>query len=185
MISVYAAGLETAAKERYLDDLSLRKAEHYNFGAVRNHTTHMKTMAFEAMAEQHPEIGFVHVYPSLVITPGFDNNPLPPWIRLGWKIAAPAAKLFAVKPDEIGERVLGFTSAQFGGVEETQALKVDVAASTNGKGGGGAYSLKHTGQVNEVGSIYENLRASRFKENTWEHTMSALKVIEEGKVFKE
>jgi len=115
VISVYSAGLETATKDRHLDDLSLRNPEHYSFGAVRNHTTHLKTMAFETVAKQHPKIGLVHVYPSLVITPGFDNNPLPPLIKIGWKLAAPAAKLFSVKPEEIGERVLGFTSAQFGG----------------------------------------------------------------------
>lgn len=185
VISIYSAGLETATKDRYLDDLSLRKPEHYSFGAVRNHTTHLKTMAFETIAEQHPKVGLIHVYPSLVVTPGFDNNPLPPLIKIGWKIAAPAAKLFSVKPEEIGERVLGFSSAQFGGQQETQALKAGVAVSTKGKVGGGAYSLKHTGQVNEVGSIYDKLRASGFKEKAWEHTNSAFKAIEEGTVLKE
>lgn len=185
VVSVYSAGLETSNKNRYLDDLSLRKPEHYSFGAVRNHTTHLKTMAFETIAEQHPKVGLVHVYPSLVITPGFDNNPLPPLIKIGWKIAAPAAKLFSVKPEEIGERVLGFSSARFGGQQETETLKEEVAVSTNGKSGGGAYSLKHTGQVNEVGPIYDKLRASGFKEKAWEHTNSALKAVEEGTVFKE
>lgn len=185
VVSVYSAGLETATKDRYLDDLSLRNAEHYSFGAVRNHTTHLKTMAFETIAEQHPNIGLVHVYPSLVITPGFDNNPLPPLIKLGWKLAAPAAKLFSVKPDEIGERVLGFTSPRFGGEQETETLKTDVADSTNGKVGGGAYSLKHTGQVNEIGPIYEKLRSAGFKESAWKHTNSAFQAIEEGTVFKD
>ncbi|KAI7779907.1 major facilitator superfamily protein [Diaporthe eres] len=97
----------------------------------------------------------------------------------------PAAKLFSVKPEEIGERVLGFSSAQFGGQQETEALKADVAASTNGKVGGGAYSLKHTGQVNEIGPIYEKLRASEFKEKAWDHTTSAFKAIEAGTVFQE
>ncbi|KAH8787789.1 hypothetical protein F5883DRAFT_634702 [Diaporthe sp. PMI_573] len=123
-------------------------------------------MAFETIAKQHPKIGLVHVYPSL-------------------KLAAPAAKLFSVKPEEIGERVLGFTSAQFGGQQETDTLKTDVAVSTNGKVGGGAYSLKHTGQVNEVGPIYEKLRTSGFKETAWEHTTGAFKAIEEGTVFTE
>lgn len=185
MISVYSAGLETATKDRYLDDLSLRSAEHYSFGSVRNHTTHLKTMAFETIAEQHPKIGLVHVYPSLVITPGFDNNPLPPLIKIGWKLAAPAAKLFSVKPDEIGERVLGFSSERFGGQQEAESHKEEVAVATNGEVGGGAYSLKHTGQVNEIASIYDKLRASGFKEKAWEHTTSAFKAVEEGTVFKE
>ena len=185
MISVYSAGLETATKDRHLDDLSLRKPEHYSFGSVRNHTTHLKTMAFETIAEQHPKIGLVHVYPSLVITPGFDNNPLPPLIKIGWKLAAPAAKLFSVKPEEIGERVLGFSSARFGGQQETETLKTDVAESTNGKVGSGSYSLKHKGQVNEVGPIYDKLRASGFKEKAWEHTTGAFQAIEGGSVFKE
>lgn len=183
MISVYSAGLETATKDRYLDDLSLRNAEHYSFGAVRNHTTHLKTMAFETIAEQHPKVGLVHVYPSLVITPGFDNNPMPPLIKIGWKLAAPAAKLFAVNPGEIGERVLGFTSGRYGGQQETETVKANVAESTNGKVGGGAYSVKHTGQVNEIGPVYERLRSSGFKEKAWEHTSSAFKAIEEGTAF--
>lgn len=185
VISVYAAGLEKSTKDRYLDDLSLRDPEHYGFNAVQNHTIHLKTMAFETIAEQHPKIGLVHVYPSLVITPGFDNNPLPPLIKIGWKIAAPAARLFAVKPEETGERVLGFSSARFGGQQETETLKEDVAMSTNGKAGGGAYSLKHTGQVNEVGPVYEKLRPAGFKEKVWEHTNSAFKAVEEGTVFKD
>lgn len=141
-------------------------------------------MAFETIAEKHPKIGLVHVYPSLVITPGFDNNPLPPLINIGWKLAAPAAKLFSVKPDEIGERVLGFTAARFGGQQETETLKMDVAEATNGKVGGGAYSLKHTGQTNEIGSIYEKLRISGFKEMAWEHTNDAFEAIEKGTAFK-
>lgn len=185
VVSVYSAGLETATKDRYLDDLSLRDPQHYSFGSVRNHTTHLKTMAFETIAEQHPKVGLVHVYPSLVITPGFDNNPLPPLIKTGWKLAAPAAKLFSVKPEEIGERILGFSSKRFGGQQETESLTGEVAVSTNGKMGGGAYSLKHTGQVNEIGRVFEKLRPSGFKERVWEHTMSAFKATEEGTVFNE
>jgi len=45
--------------------------------------------------------------------------------------------------------------------------------------------LKHTGQVNEVGPIYEKLRTSGFKEKAWEHTTGAFKAIEEGTVFTE
>ncbi|KAG8156729.1 hypothetical protein KVR01_013334 [Diaporthe batatas] len=185
VVSVYSAGLETATKDRYLEDLSLRNAENYSFGAVRNHTTHLKTMAFETIAEQHPKVGLVHVYPSLVITPGFDNNPLPPLIKIGWKLAAPAAKLFSVKPDEIGERVLGFTSARFGGKQETETLQTGVAESTNGEVGGGAYSLKYTGEVNEIGPIYEKLRSSGFREKAWEHTIGAFMATEKGMVFKD
>lgn len=142
-------------------------------------------MAFETIAEQHPKVGLVHVYPSLVITPGFDNNPLPPLFKIGWKLAAPAAKLFSVNPDEIGERVLGFSSAQFGGQQETDGLNEEAAVPTNGKAGGGAYSLKHTGQVNEITAIYEKLRASGFKYKAWHHTTSAFKAVEEGAVFRE
>lgn len=185
MISVYSAGLETATKDRYLDDLSLRDPQHYSFGSVRNHTTHLTTMTFETMAEQHPKVGLVHVYPSLVITPGFDNNPLPPLIKIGWKLASPVAKLFSVKPGEIGERILGLSSERFGGQHETEGLKGEVAVSTNGKVGGGAYSLKHTGQVNVIGPVYEKLRPSGFKERAWEHTMGAFKAIGQGTAFSE
>ena len=54
----------------------------------------------------------------------------------------------------------------------------------DGVRGGGAYSCKHDGSVNDVKQIYEPLRREDTGQKIWDHTMTAFNDIEEGRVFK-
>ncbi|KAF2153774.1 hypothetical protein K461DRAFT_276826 [Myriangium duriaei CBS 260.36] len=185
VISIYAAGLEDPHKNFFPDDLSLRDTRNFSYTATRNHVVHMKTMAFETIAQQYPNVGLVHVFPGLVITPGFDRNPLPWWFRVLWTIFRPIAGWFALKHEDSGEWTLGLTSDRFGRAGQSKAGGEAAAESTDGVVGGGAYSAKYNGQVYGNIAVYEGLRKKGFREKVWEHTMSAFKEISEGRVFKD
>ena len=160
VISVYAAGMETPNKNLYLNDLSLRDPNSFGFAATRNHVVHMKTLAFEKLAQQHPKLSLVHIFPGLVITPGFDRNPMPLWFKIIWPVLVPVARLFALAPDDIAEWVLGFTSEKFSGIERAKSGEVEAAVSTDGSLGGGAYSVRYDGYIYGPIAAYQGLRCA-------------------------
>ena len=190
VISICLAGKEAGGK-LFTEDLSLRSPGHYSFVNVRTHVVHMKTMAFETFAQQNPgQISLVHVFPGLVITPAFNSSSLPLWFRMIWLLLAPIARMYSVKPQEIGERILGFASNRFPAraarqAEEQNEDPSDVAKSTDGVVGGGAYSTKYDGHVNSVQETYQKLRPGNFRMKAWDHTMKAFEEIEAGHVFEE
>nr|POE63172.1 oxidoreductase andh [Quercus suber] len=164
VISVYAGGLEDHKKDFYPEDLSLRDPKKFGFSSARNHVVHMTTMAFETIAQRHPQIGLVHIYPGLVLTPAFKNNPMPVWFKVTYKIVSPLLPLVALKPDVIADWVVGFTAPRFGGTQETGPLKEAAARATTGVEGGGAYSAKYDGATHGGSAAYERLRKDGFQE---------------------
>lgn len=191
VISVYAGGYEDEKKNLYLDDLSLRDPKHYSYMPMRNHVLHMKTMAFETLAEKHPGVAFLHLYPGLVVTPGYKKNPMPLWFRASWKVLSPLAKATFVKPDEIGERMMSFvTSERFASSASAEREKangggVTPAKASTGKIGGGAYVAEYKGEERGTTKHYDELRAKGFQKQAWEHLMLAFKEIGEGRTFKQ
>ena len=190
VVSIYAGGMEDVKKNLYLDDLALRDPNHYSYMPMRNHILHMKTMVFETLAERHPGVAFIHLYPGVVVTPGFDKNPMPLWFRATWKIVAPLAKIVFLKSDEVGERMMSFiTSERFvgsvwAGQEKVNGGSVASAKATTGRVGGGAYAAKYTGEEYGTTDHYNELRAKGFQNKAWEHLMMAFKEIGDGRAFK-
>lgn len=194
IVSVYAAGLEASGK-LFSGDLSLRDPKHYGFGNVRTHVIHMKTMFFEHLAKQHPgKLSLIHVFPSLVVTPGFDHDTYPAWFKISWKLAGPFVKrFFSVSAEEIGQRIIFLTTSRYPArsASDTQASEkltkgeAGVAVSTDGVSGGGAYSVNYDGETYAVEKHYTELRKQDFEKKVWEHTMGAFAAIESGQVFKD
>nr|POF24573.1 oxidoreductase andh [Quercus suber] len=185
VISIYAAGSENPAKNFYPEDLSLRDPQKFGFAASRNHAVIMTTMTFETIAQRHPRIGLVHIYPGLVITPGFKNNPLPWWFKITFKVTSPFLPLVSLKPDVIADWVVGFVSPRFGGSEETEKLKGGAARATTGVVGGGAYSAKYDGVTYGGSTAYDRLRKDGFQDKVWQHTLSAFEIIKAGRKFEQ
>ena len=191
VISVYAAGMEDAKKNLYLDDLALRDPDHYSYMPMRNHVLHMKTMLFKTLAERHPGVAFIHLYPGLVVTPGFKKNPMPLWFRVVWQIVSPLAKITFLEPDEVGERMMSFiTSGRFVGLAwsehaEVNGNSITAAKATTGKIGGGAYAAKYTGEEYSTTSHYDELRSEGFQTKAWDHLMTAFKEIGNGRKFQQ
>jgi len=130
---------------------------------------------------------FVHVFPGLVITPSFTASSNPLWFRMLWLLFGGIAKrFFSVDCNEIGDRMLFLVSSRFpamhDGVESEDTKhqhkeELVIATSTNGTSGGGAYSCKHRGEVNQVEDLYRELRLQDMCDLVWKHTMAVFEQI--------
>ena len=116
VVSVLAGGLERATIE--LDDLDLKKPG--NFGGVKAQGQYaaMNTMTLEKLANENPNVTFIHSWPGWVNTGNVrrsaDPNSITAW--LFWLILEPVIFLFALSYEESGQRHLfQSTSAAFGG----------------------------------------------------------------------
>lgn len=195
VVSVYAAGKED---KLFPADLSLRDPKQYSFTNARSHVTYMTTFFLETLAERHRgRLSLMHVFPSLVMTGGFDNEHLPTWFKLIWRwVAAPIVRPFSVPPRECGERILflatprfparqtmeGGTSAKDAGATATEG-DAGVAMGSDGKCGGGAYSVNWDGETIPTEKAYKKVREEDLAGRVWEHTMRAFEEIEAGAVF--
>jgi hypothetical protein len=72
---VYAAGFEAKLFE---EDLSLRSLDKYSYPQARSHIIYMKTLFFETLAAQNKgKFALVHIFPGLVLGPGFNDPGYP------------------------------------------------------------------------------------------------------------
>ncbi|KAH6691171.1 hypothetical protein DL95DRAFT_445879 [Leptodontidium sp. 2 PMI_412] len=178
--SIYAAGMESSL---YPTDISLRT--HYSFTNVRSHVVYMTTLFFETLTQKYPgKLAATHVYPGLVVTPGFYLEGYPVWFRVlrgvvggfvGWAVG--------MGREEAGDRMvwtLGGEGFLPRGVEGR-----GMVMGTDGVRGGGAYAVGRLGEVCQTGKVYVKIRKGDLKERVWEHTMRAFEVIEKGGVFED
>jgi NAD(P)-dependent dehydrogenase (short-subunit alcohol dehydrogenase family) len=117
VVSVLGGGLlEWATID--LDDLDLKKPG--NFGGMKAHRQYatMNTTTLEKLANDNPNVTFIHSWPGWVNTGnvrrGLDPNSIMGWFV--WLILEPLIGLFAFSDEESGQRHLfQSTSAAFGG----------------------------------------------------------------------
>ncbi len=116
VVSVLGGGLERATID--LDDLDLKKPG--NFGSMKAQMQYaaMNTTTLEKLANDNPNVTFIHSWPGWVNTGnvrrGSDPNSIMAWFI--WLILEPLISLFAFSDEESGQRHLfQSTSAAFGG----------------------------------------------------------------------
>ncbi|PGH28082.1 hypothetical protein AJ80_00339 [Polytolypa hystricis UAMH7299] len=116
VVSVLGGGLERATID--LDDLDLKKPG--NFGGVKAQMQYvaMNTTTLEKLANDNPNVTFIHSWPGSVNTGnvrrGSDPNSM--WAWFVWLILEPLIGLLAFSDEESGQRHLfQSTSAAFGG----------------------------------------------------------------------
>ena len=116
VVSVLAGGLEWATIK--LDDLDLKKPG--NFSAMNAQTQYaaMNTTTLEKLANDNPNVTFIHSWPGWVNTGnvrrGLDPNSIMAWFV--WLVLEPLICLFSFSDEESGQRHLfQSTSAAFGG----------------------------------------------------------------------
>ena len=108
-ISILAGGQEGKIFE---DDLDLER--NYSIPNSMGHFAAMHTLAFDKLAAQNPEKGFLHVFPGLVSTGLLGRSATGVLGMLFRYVVEPVLALFATKPEEMGERVLYYgTSEQY------------------------------------------------------------------------
>lgn len=170
------------------DDLLLRRPGLYSLAKARTHVNIMTTFAMEKLAKENAgKLSLVHVFPGLVITPTFTASSNPLWFRALWFFFGGIAKrFFSVNINEIGDRMLYLASSRFPPMHDgtnSQETKhqtnedLGVAISTDGTTGGGAYSCKHTGEVNQIWDLYRDLRSQGTDNLVWKHTMTVFEQI--------
>ena len=186
VVTVYAAGLEG---KLFRGDLSLRDPKHYGQINVRSHNTHMTTMAFEHLANQHQQLSLVHVFPGVVITPSYTDPTFPMWFKILWRVLGPFVRRFqAISPEESSSRTLVLGTSRFAARQATtggpRAEKTaELAKGTDGRLGSGAYAVGSESEIVASKADYEKLRKEGFEGAVWDHTMRAFSDIEAGRVF--
>jgi NAD(P)-dependent dehydrogenase (short-subunit alcohol dehydrogenase family) len=116
VVSVLAGGMEWRTVD--LEDLDLKKRG--NFGLIKAHIQYgaMNTMTLEKLANDNPNVTFIHSCPGWVDTGnvkrGSDPNSIKGW--LVWLFLQPLISLLSFSDEESGQRHLfQSTSAAFGG----------------------------------------------------------------------
>ena len=185
VVSVYAAGMEGRGK-LFTDDLPLEKAGHYTFQNCGAHVGYMKTLFFEQLAKQNEgKVAFIHAYPFIVITPTYGNSNLPWWFRAIWFVLGPLVTRFlAVSAEECGDRHLSLSGPRYP-PRSVQVLSehmtANLAMSTDGVPGGGAYALDQNGEPtpskDKRAKLYSGLPQD-LAGRVWEHTMAIFHTVE-------
>jgi len=186
VVSVYAAGTEA---KLFPEDLSLRDLTHYSYSQARSHMVYMHTLFMETVAEQHRgKLGLIHIFPGLVLGPGFQNPELPTWFRIVWRwVFVPLlGRLVTVPAEECGDRMLSLASPRYPPRPMDKSKSQEgVAIGTDGQPGSGVYSLNWNGETNPNTMAYEKINKDEMRKKVWDHTMKAFEVIEAGQVFTE
>jgi hypothetical protein len=188
VVSVFGPGRDA---KWFPEDISLRDPKKYGFMPMGSHAAYMITFFFEKLAAEHPErLSLTHHYPGLVLTDGFNDPNLPSWFRYTQTVMKPLVRPFTVPQMDAGHRVLFHTSSRFPARPsngEKAATKtpegLDVAISSDGVLGGGAYRTGPDSELIPTNKDYKNLRADGWSETFWEHTMKVFKAVETGEKF--
>ncbi|KAL7271081.1 hypothetical protein RUND412_006185 [Rhizina undulata] len=106
VISVLSPGREIKLNT---DDMELAKPGNYTLRAAEGHAVAFNSLAFETLAQQYPDISFIHDYPSVVLTSLTRGLPLPARV-LSYGLR-PALKLFSVPLEDCGQGHLRLATA--------------------------------------------------------------------------
>ncbi|TVY52430.1 Oxidoreductase andH [Lachnellula cervina] len=171
VVSVFAGSKEGKI---FADDLP---AKNLSLTSVRGHVVSMMTLALEAIAKQAPGVSFIHDYPGFVDT-GLSRElkgSIPTIMKVVFK---PLMAILKIPIDETGERQTFFaTSARFSASEPNAdglslAKGIETAVSTEGKVGGGVYSIDYEaeGTSPKVQAVLTELKENGTAEKAWKHT---------------
>lgn len=171
VVSVLAAGYEGPLVE---DDLELKK--NYSIGNAAGHGSTMTALAFEKLAQENPDVGFVHVYPGLVRTNLMVNSTSGLLgIFMRW-VVTPTLGLFCMTPEDCGERIFAYaTTAEFSGAG-AEGEKAGVRKVGGGIAKGqesvvkGAWFLDWDGKVIGNEEVLAGYRKKGMGEVVWKHT---------------
>ena len=192
VISVFGPGRDTTLIPT---DLSLRSPQNYGFMVSGSHAAYLTTFFMEHLAAQNPgKLALIHYFPGLVLTDAFEDPGLPAWFRWIFRYGWPLFRClpFALNGDECGQRVLFNASPRFparsgdskGASSKTEG-DIEMAVSSDGVVGGGAYRVNWNGEMVSTGKQYKKLRKEGWFDIAVNHTLKVFEEIEAGKVFAE
>ena len=177
IVSIHGAG-----KEGKMDETDLELARSFSMQSAAVHTSTMNTLALAEIADTHPSISCVHVFPGIVVTKAFTvmaEDWSFPMRKLFTGGVLPVTKLFANSLPESGQRHLFHaTSARYppAGVKESPGAGValqkgmEVAKGEDGKQGSGCYLLNFQGETIGDQKLLDEYRKRDMGKKIWQHT---------------
>lgn len=172
VVSVLAGGMERGTLN--LEDLDLRKPENFGFAKAQIQYAGMNTTTMDKLADENPEVTFMHSWPGWVNTgnvrKGLEPNSVTAW--LVWLFLEPLIGVFSIGDEECGQRNLFLsTSAAFGGRGVPWGGKPGVSSRDETAKGLFLvnYKCECTPNAKAVGRLREEAR-----EIVWRHTQEVL-----------
>ncbi|KAM0347754.1 hypothetical protein ACHAPU_004769 [Fusarium lateritium] len=172
VVSVLGGGLERKTIE--LDDINLKKPGNFNPMNAQMQYTAMNTLFLESLADENPEITFIHSWPGWVNTGnvrrGLDSGSILAWII--WLLLEPLIAIFSYSNQESGQRHL-FQSASsaFGGRGTQWTGKIGV--NSHGKQENGLFLVNYKCECTPNSKAMSSLRESAQKKVV-DHTKQTL-----------
>lgn len=174
VVSVLAGGLEWATID--LDDLDLKKPG--NFGAMKAQTqfSGMNTMTLEKLANDSPNVTFIHSWPGWVNTGNVrrgldDEYSIFAWFV--WLILEPLIRLFSISDEDSGQRYLfQSTSAAYGGRGIRWMGKPGI--NSLGKSAEGLFLVNYKCDCTPNTKAVSSLR-EKAQDKIWYHTEQVIK----------
>jgi hypothetical protein len=177
-VSVYAGTFEDGTKPGEFP-VGCPPDATYGIGAVRKHSSFMKTFLFEELAEKYAgKLRLTHIYPGLVDGPSFLGPESPTWFKIIWRMFKPLMAWYMTTPDVCGQVMLHLATAKFP-AQGASGEAEDVARSSQGERGGGAYSVGERADA-QKGVMYERVRQADTGKKVWQHTMETLERAEKA-----
>ena len=175
VVSVLAPGDQAALD---LDDLGLKKD--FSMWKAATHAVTMTDFTFETMAEQNPNVSFIHTFPRVVKT-GFAKEQ-GSVVRAASQLAYTVLSRWTVGIEESGERHLyAATSAAYppkgGGKRGVEIEDGEVKKGSAGEIGSGAYLVGSDGDVRANEKMLKELRGKDAGAQGWEHTIKTFEEV--------
>jgi NAD(P)-dependent dehydrogenase (short-subunit alcohol dehydrogenase family) len=172
VVSVLGGGLERATIET--DDIDLKKPANFNIMKAQLQYVATNTLFLETLADENPEVTFVHSWPGWVNTGnvrrGLDPGSILAWII--WFFLEPLIAIFSYSNEESGQRHLfQSTSAAFGG-HGTQWVK-KAGVNSHGKQENGLFLVNYKCECTPNSKVMALLRESAQKKVV-DHTKQVL-----------
>lgn len=176
VISVYAGTFENGVKAGE-EPIGSPPVDAYSFNTVRKYTSFMKTFIFEELADKYAgRLSLIHIYPGLVDGPGFTEMPL--WFRIVFNVLKPLTWFAMTPPADCGMVMAYLATSRFPAkysVRDAHAsTDAEVAKSSLGVPGGGAYSLGQTADSQTQQVMFEKARRADTSKKVWDHTIKTL-----------
>ncbi|KAM0238344.1 hypothetical protein ACHAP5_008688 [Fusarium lateritium] len=172
VVSVLGGGLERATIEA--DDIDLKKPGNFNIMKAQMQYAALNTLFLECLANENPQVTFVHSWPGWVNTGnvrrGLDSGSILSWVI--WLFLEPLIAIFSYSNEESGQRHLfQSTSAAFGG-RGTQCVKKP-GVNSHGKQENGLFLVNYKCECTPNSKALSLLRESAQKK-VMDHTKQVL-----------
>ena len=172
VISVLTGGLERGTLD--LEDLDFRKPGNFSVVKAQPQYGAMNTTTLDKLADDNPNVTFIHSWPGWVNTGnarrGLEPNSITAW--LVWLLLEPLIRVFSMSDDMCAQRQLfQCTSAAFGG----RGVPWDGSPGRNSRdeAGNGLFLVNYKGDCRPNAKAVARLREEA-REVVWGHTQEIL-----------